>query len=150
MEISIIIPAYNVEKYIGDMLQDVSKQTLKNFEAIIVNDGSTDNTQSIIDDYCSKDTRFKLLIKENGGVSSARNAGLDVAKGKYIVFWDPDDSIPERSLEYLYESIERENADMAMGMRVLDTMTEKVRAVTLSELIRQKEISRMDAFSKEI
>lgn len=145
MEISIIIPAYNVEKYIGDMLQDVSKQTLKNFEAIIVNDGSTDNTQSIIDDYCSKDTRFKLLIKENGGVSSARNAGLDVAKGKYIVFWDPDDSIPERSLEYLYESIERENADMAMGMRVLDTMTEKVRAVTLSELIRQKEISRMDA-----
>lgn len=145
MKISIIIPAYNVEKYIGDMLKDVLNQSFGDFEAIIVNDGSTDNTQSIIDDYCSKDFRFKSIIKENGGVSSARNAGLDVAKGDYIVFWDPDDTIPEKSLEYLYDSITREQADMAIGMRVLDTMTEMVRAVTLSELIKQKEISRMDA-----
>lgn len=144
-KISIVIPAYNVEQYIGDMLKDVAKQTFDNFEAIVVNDGSTDQTQHIIDEYCRQDDRFKSIIKENGGVSSARNTGIDAAEGKYIVFWDPDDSIPKRSLEYLYESIENANADMAMGMRVLDTMTEKVRAVTLSELIKQEEISRMDA-----
>ena len=143
--ISIIIPAYNVEKYIRSMLNDVKKQTYKDFEAIIINDGSFDGTQQIVDEYCNSDSRFKCIFKENGGVSSARNLGLEVAQGEYIVFWDPDDSIPEKSLEYLLYSIESNNADMAIGMRVLDTMTDQSRAVTLSELIKQKEISKMDA-----
>lgn len=144
MKISIIIPAYNVVKYIEDMLKDVINQTFTDFEAIIINDGSTDGTQNIVDEYCNKDSRFKSIIKENGGVSSARNAGLDIAKGDYVVFWDPDDAIPKKSLEYLYDCIIKENADMAIGMRVLDNGMETIRATSLSQLIAQKEISKMD------
>lgn len=144
MKISIIIPAYNVEKYIGDMLRDVINQTFTDFEAIIINDGSTDSTQNIVDEYCNKDNRFKSIIKENGGVSSARNAGLDIAKGDYVVFWDPDDAVPKKSLEYLYDCITKENADMAIGMRVLDNGMEVIRAASLSQLISQSEISKMD------
>lgn len=144
MKISIIIPAYNVEKYIGDMLRDVLNQTFTDFEAIIINDGSTDGTQNIVDEYCNKDSRFKSIIQENAGVSSARNAGLDIAQGDYVVFWDPDDAIPKKSLEYLYDCITKENADMAIGMRVLDNGMETVRATSLAQLISQKEISKMD------
>ena len=144
MKISIIIPAYNVEKYIGDMLRDVLNQTFFDFEAIIINDGSTDGTQNIIDEYCNEDSRFKSIIQKNGGVSSARNAGLNVAQGDYVVFWDPDDAIPKKSLEYLYDCITKENADMAIGMRVLDNGMETIRAASLSQLISQKEISKMD------
>ena len=144
MKISIIIPAYNVEKYIEDMLKDVINQTFTDFEAIIINDGSTDGTQNIVDEYCNNDSRFKSIIKENGGVSSARNAGLDIAKGDYVVFWDPDDAIPKKSLEYLYDCITKENADMAIGMRVLDNGMEIIRAASLSQLISQQEISKMD------
>lgn len=144
MKISIIIPAYNVEKYIEDMLKDVINQTFTDFEAIIINDGSTDGTQNIVDEYCKKDSRLKSIIKENGGVSSARNAGLDIAKGEYVVFWDPDDAIPKKSLEYLYDCITKENADMAIGMRVLDSGMEVIRAASLSQLISQQEISKMD------
>lgn len=144
MKISIIIPAYNVEKYIGDMLRDVLNQTFTDFEAIIINDGSTDGTQNIVDEYCNKDSRFKSIIQENAGVSSARNAGLDIAQGDYVVFWDPDDAIPKKSLEYLYDCITKENADMAIGMRILDNGMETVRATSLAQLISQKEISKMD------
>ena len=144
MKISIIIPAYNVEKYIGDMLRDVLNQTFTDFEAIIINDGSTDGTQNIVDEYCNKDSRFKSIIQENAGVSSARNAGLDIAQGDYVVVWDPDDAIPKKSLEYLYDCITKENADMAIGMRVLDNGMETVRATSLAQLISQKEISKMD------
>lgn len=145
MEISIIIPAYNVEKYIADMLDDVKNQTFSDFEALIVNDGSTDGTAKIAEEYCKKDERFKLINKENGGVSSARNKGLDLAKGKYVVFWDADDAIPKRALEHLYESITNENADMAMGMQLLGGVMGKSRALSLKTLTRQKEISRMEA-----
>ncbi len=144
MKISIIIPAYNVEKYIGSMLEDVLNQTFTDFEAIIINDGSTDSTQNIVDEYCNRDNRFKSIVKENGGVSSARNRGLDAAKGDYVVFWDPDDAIPKKSLEYLYDCITRDNADMAIGMRVLDNGMEIVRATSLMQLISQREISKMD------
>ena len=77
-------------------------------------------------------------------MSSARNAGLEIAKGDYVVFWDPDDAIPKKSLEYLYDCITKENADMAIGMRVLDNGMEVIRAASLSQLISQQEISKMD------
>lgn len=101
MKYSIIIPVYNVEKYIDRCLKSILNQTYKEFEVIIVNDGTKDNSQKIIDKYTKKDKRFKSYIKENGGLSSARNYGVKYATGDYIVFIDSDDYV---SLDYL-ESI---------------------------------------------
>ena len=92
-KVSIVIPVYNVEQYIEKMLLSVERQEFKDWEAIIINDGSTDSSQRIIDDFVNKDRRFKSFIKDNGGVSSARNMGIDLASGEYVVFYDPDDYI---------------------------------------------------------
>lgn len=143
-KVSIIIPSYNVEQYIEDMLTAVEKQTMRDFEAIIVNDGSTDNTQNIIDKFCAKDTRFKSFVKENGGVSSARNMGLDNAQGKYVVFWDPDDYVPPKSLEALCEQAEKTGADLVIGKNIVNKVTERTEPLTLKKLIHGQEISKMD------
>ena len=91
--ISVIIPIYNVEKYLKKCLDSIIQQTFKDIEIICVNDGSTDNSQIIIDEYKQKDKRITNILKKNGGLSSARNAGIDIARGKYISFVDPDDYI---------------------------------------------------------
>lgn len=89
--ISIIIPCYNQGKYLTDTLVSVYQQTYKNWECIIVDDGSTDHTPEIAREWCAKDDRFCIVKKDNGGLSSARNAGLKIAKGEYIQFLDSDD-----------------------------------------------------------
>ena len=89
--ISVIIPVYNVEKYIKRCLDSVINQTYKNLEIILVDDGTPDSSGAICDEYAEKDERIKVIHKENGGVSTARNAGLDIATGEYITFVDPDD-----------------------------------------------------------
>ena len=89
--ISVIIPAYNAEKFIARALDSLIIQTCSNWQAIVINDGSSDATEEICKDYCSKDERIKLFTKENGGVSRARNTGLEKAEGKYICFLDADD-----------------------------------------------------------
>ena len=99
--ISIIIPIYNVEQYLRQCLDSVINQTYKNLEIILVDDGSTDNSGKICDEYAVKDNRIKVIHKENGGVSSARNAGIDIAKGEYIGFVDSDDYIEKDMYEYL-------------------------------------------------
>lgn len=91
MKLSIIIPVYNVEKYIIECIDSVLFQTYKDWELILVDDGSTDNSGKICDEYALKDNRIKVIHKENGGLSSARNAGLDIVKGEYITFIDSDD-----------------------------------------------------------
>ena len=102
MKFSIIVPVYNVEKYLEKCLESILNQTFKDFEAIIVNDGSTDNSQEIIDKYVNKDQKiFKSFKKENGGLSDARNFGIERAKGEYIVFLDSDDYIDENLLNTL-------------------------------------------------
>ena len=103
MKFSIIIPVYNVEEYIDKCLDSVLNQTYDNFEVIIVNDGTLDNSQSIINKYVKKDKRFKSYKKENGGLSSARNYGVKYATGNYLLFIDSDDFI---ELDYL-EKISR-------------------------------------------
>ena len=97
MKISIIIPVYNVEDYIRATLNSILKQTLTDFEVIIVNDDSPDNSQVIIDEFCEKDSRFKSYKELSGGVSSARNYGLEHASGEYVLFVDGDDIIPPKS-----------------------------------------------------
>lgn len=111
MHFSIIIPSYNSEKTIKRCLDSVLKQTFENFECLVIDDGSTDASREIIDSYAAKDTRFRVIHKENEGVSSSRNVGLDIAQGKYIIFIDADDYIDS---DYL-ENFSYSNADIIVA-----------------------------------
>ena len=97
--ISIIVPCYNIEKYISKTLESVRNQTFQNFEIILIDDGSKDNTGKILDDYNKKDKRIKVIHKINEGVSQARNIGIENAVGEYIYFLDGDDLIEKNLLE---------------------------------------------------
>lgn len=99
--ISVIVPVYNVEKYLHRCVDSILAQTFSDFELILVDDGSPDNCGKICDEYAEKDNRIYVIHKENGGLSDARNAGLDIAKGEYVFFCDSDDYIDE----YLFESV---------------------------------------------
>ena len=111
--VSVIIPAYNIEDYIGRCLDSIISQTYKNLEIIVVDDGSRDHTGEILDNYAKKDRRIKVIHKENGGVSSARNKGIEVAEGDYIGFIDGDDFIEPEMYKILVDLLEEENADIA-------------------------------------
>ena len=111
--VSVIIPAYNIEDYIGRCLDSVLSQKYKNLEIIVIDDGSSDRTGEILDDYEKKNHRMKVIHKENGGVSSARNIGIDRANGDYIGFVDGDDWVNPKLFETLVKLINEENADIA-------------------------------------
>jgi glycosyltransferase involved in cell wall biosynthesis len=114
MLISIIIPVYNVEKFLPRCLESIKNQTYTKLEVILVNDGSTDDSGLICDEYSKIDNRFVVIHKENGGVSSARNLALNRAKGKYIGFVDSDDWVELDMFERLYKLIQDNQADIAM------------------------------------
>lgn len=113
--ISIVIPVYNAEKYLEQCLNSIQNQTYKNFEVILVNDGSMDHSESICMDFVKVDTRFKYFTKVNGGASSARNFGLDNVTGDYITFIDADAWVDENHLEVLINNIKDNNSDMAVS-----------------------------------
>lgn len=98
---SCIVPIYNVEKYLPQCIESILNQTHSNFELILVDDGSPDNCGKICDEYEKKDNRIAVIHKKNGGVSAARNAGLDAATGEYICFSDSDDWLEKDYIEYL-------------------------------------------------
>lgn len=104
IKVSIIVPVYNTSKYLDKCLDSLTKQTLKDIEIIVVNDGSTDNSKDIIESWAKKDKRIKSYNKENGGQASARNLGLDVAMGEYIAFVDSDDYVDYNMYKILYNS----------------------------------------------
>lgn len=110
--ISIIVPVYNVENYLADCLDSLLKQTYKNIEIIVINDGSPDRSQKIIDQYAKKDSRIVPLIKENGGLSDTRNFGIKHARGKYIGFIDGDDYVEPDMCEKMYKKAIKENSDI--------------------------------------
>lgn len=110
--ISVIIPIYNVEKYLRRCLDSVKNQTFPDWEAICVNDGSPDNSAEILEEYAKKDARFKIVNKENGGLSDARNAGMAVASGKYILYLDSDDFIHPQTMEIAYSLALRDGSDI--------------------------------------
>lgn len=103
--ISVIVPVYKVEKYLPACLDSLLAQTYRNFELIVVNDGSPDDCWQIMQRYAAQDARVRIFNKENGGVSSARNFGLDVARGEYIGFVDSDDLVLPQYLEWLYDAL---------------------------------------------
>lgn len=112
-KISIIIPVYNVEKYLRDCLLSIQHQTFTDWEAIIINDGSTDASETICEEFVELNNRFKIYKKQNGGVSSARNLGIEKSTGEYIIFIDPDDYWNnEYTLEILYSTISKNKLDI--------------------------------------
>lgn len=112
--ISVIIPIYKVEKYLKKCINSVINQTHKNLEIILVNDGSPDCCREICEEYKNKDKRIVIINKENGGLSDARNAGIDVAKGKYIAFIDSDDYVSNDYIEYMYNLIVKYSSKMSI------------------------------------
>lgn len=114
IKISVVIPVYNVEKYLKQCLESVINQTLSEIEIICINDGSTDNSLQILGEYAEKDDRIKVISKRNGGISSARNMGMKYVKGDYIGFVDSDDWIELDMYEKLYENAKFYDSDMVM------------------------------------
>jgi len=112
IKISVIVPVYNVEKYIGKCIQSLLDQTFKNFEVIIIDDGSPDQSIVIAKKIVGEDPRFIFLEKENGGQGSARNMGLDYARAEYIAFIDSDDYVEAEYLACMFDKITQENADI--------------------------------------
>lgn len=114
-KVSVIIPVYNDEKYLKQCVESVLTQTYTNLEIILVDDGSTDHTPEICEEYREKYDQIRVLHKKNGGVGSSRNAGLALATGEYILFIDNDDWLEKHHIEELYKLAKENNADIAAG-----------------------------------
>ncbi|EPX11381.1 glycosyltransferase family 2 protein [Streptococcus agalactiae] len=115
-KISIIIPVYNVKKYLNDCIQSVINQTYNNLEIILIDDGSTDGSGDYCDEIAKKDSRIFVYHKTNGGLSEARNVGIKISTGKYITFIDSDDYIENLYIETLYNSLIEYKADMSLSI----------------------------------
>lgn len=113
-KVSVIIPVYNTEKYLKECLDSIVNQSLEDIEIICIDDGSTDNSLEILREYAENDSRFKIFSQENNGQGSARNYGLDVAKGEYIYFMDSDDFIELNTLSDCYDEASKNNLDFLM------------------------------------
>lgn len=112
IKVSVIVPVYNVEKYLPKCLHTLANQTLQDIEIIVVNDGTRDNSQAVIDSFVSKYPNIISLVKENGGLSDARNYGIPYAKGEYIGFVDSDDYVDENMYELLYHKAKQRDYDI--------------------------------------
>lgn len=112
--VSIIVPIYNVEQYLPKCIESAIAQTYKNIEILLVDDGSPDNCPTICDEYAAKDPRIKVIHKENGGLSSARNAGLEIFGGEYVFFLDSDDWIEPTTIEKMLAAIQTNHADLCL------------------------------------
>ena len=99
--VSIIVPVYNVEAYLSRCLESIAAQTFRDFECILVDDGSTDSSPALCDEWAQRDPRFRVLHQKNGGISAARNSGMDAAQGQYLVFSDDDDTLHPVSYTHL-------------------------------------------------
>ena len=114
VSVSVIVPVYNVEKYLVRCLDSIAAQSLREIEVICVDDGSTDRSPAILDDYTRKDPRFKILHQQNRYAGTARNLGMSKARGKYLVFWDSDDFFKKDALKKLFRQCEKDQADIAV------------------------------------
>ena len=112
MRFSIIIPVYNVEPYLRECLDSVLQQSYGDWEAVCVDDGSTDGSAAILTEYAARDSRFRIITQPNGGLSAARNTGLDNAQGDYILFLDSDDWLESNTLEILNTHLQPPNSDL--------------------------------------
>lgn len=152
-KVSIIIPVYNAEHYLEDILSDLISQTYQNIEIIIINDGSKDRSAEIIQEFARKDNRIQYILTENGGPSRARNLGLEIAQGEYIRFVDADDRLPLDSIQDMIDAIEKNTeADIVIGNYTIDNQQKYFTGIEIEEgLLESKEfaeqfIKRMKTF----
>src|SRR5690554_4713937 len=140
--ISIIVPVYNVEPFIEKCMLSILSQSYKNLEIILINDGSTDNLGNLCDAYSAIDPRVKVIHKKNGGLVSARNAGLEVAKGEYIGFVDSDDWIEVNMYESMYNCLKKHNSEICICNYLIDsnTSTTKSKLLFSLEVLNKKDI----------
>ncbi|SEP67450.1 Glycosyl transferase family 2 [Virgibacillus subterraneus] len=131
-QISIIVPIYNVEQYLHKCMGSILAQTFKNIEVILVNDGSTDKSSAICDLYENMDNRIEVIHKKNGGVSSARNKGIEAAKGEFIAFVDPDDVIEPTMYEELWKSAKQLDADIVVCP--IKTINQVINRISISSI----------------
>lgn len=125
--VSIVIPVYNVAEYLEGCMESVLQQTYKTLEIILVDDGSTDESGNLCDIYGQKDDRVKVVHKPNGGLSDARNEGIDIATGEYLYFLDSDDLIPEEAIDILVNIAEKSNCDVVIaGLQKFEDHVDKV------------------------
>lgn len=121
IKVSVIMPVYNVEKYVGKAIESILNQTLSEFEFLIVDDGTPDHSGEICDSYAEKDERIQVIHKENGGAPSARNAAIELAKGQYMYFMDSDDWAEPTMLEDMYRLAEQHKAQLVVAGFFIDT-----------------------------
>ena len=138
--LSVVVPVYNVEKYIDRCLDSIMNQTYQNLEIILVDDGSKDNSGCICDEYAKKDKRIKVVHKTNGGLSSARNAGLKAATGKYVGFIDSDDDIDLTMYEKMVNMIQKYEVDFVMAdyMRIFNDGSTFDKTINIDEGLYDK------------
>lgn len=143
-EISVIVPVYKVEKYLDQCVKSIVDQTFKDFELILVDDGSPDRCPQMCDEWARKDSRIRVVHKENGGAASARNLALQIFSGRYVLFVDSDDTIPCNAMEKMYAYAQHYSCDIVEGqMRVVrgesekesEEVKEKVRVYTRNEYL---------------
>lgn len=146
-KVSIIIPVYNMEKYLERCLNSILYQTFNDFEVIIINDGSTDKSEKICKDFALKDRRINIITTENKGLSSARNLGIDMALGKYIVFLDSDDWIENNFIELLFNKVELEKCDMVICGYKMDFTSNEYRSTDIE--CNDEVYNSLDEFMKE-
>lgn len=143
-KISVIIAAYNAEEYLSETMDSIFLQTMDNsdYEVIVVNDGSSDNTLSILNSYKANYSNLTIIDKENGGPSSARNAGLDIAKGEYIFFFDADDILELDALTSMYDAASEKQADLLIGKYDIFNRHTTIEIHNLDDLIELEEIEK--------
>lgn len=137
--ISVIVPVYNVEKYLRKCLDSIINQTYKNLEIILINDGSTDLCPQICDEYSAKDTRIKIIHQKNKGISATRNVGIELARGGYLAFIDSDDYVKKDFIECLYKRIVQDKSDFVMCN--FETVDENANKLNEYKKIREDEKS---------
>ena len=140
--VSVIVPVYNGEKYLQRCIESILKQTFQDFELLLIDDGSTDNSKKILEYYQDLDDRIHLYSKKNGGVSSARNLGLQQAKGIFITFIDADDYVSSQYLEILFNAMIKNNTDLVISnaIDVKDGKAQSIDRKTIGcKLLSQKE-----------
>ena len=146
--ISVIVPVYNSERFIRRCIYSILMQTYINFELIIINDGSTDNSLRICREYQKKDNRIKIYNQKNMGLSCARNAGIKMAEGTYISFVDSDDYIHPKFLEYLYIALISSNSDISMCYHIKSFFSSDLLCKKKYKELKSETISGMDAVMK--
>ena len=143
-KVSVVIPVYNVEKYLGECLDSVLRQTLKDLEVICVDDGSMDGSPAILAEYARKDPRIKVVTRANGGLSAARNTGMDAATGKYIYFLDSDDWIVDDAMEKCLVVCERDGLDQLVFGCEVHVSADDGRAIDMDMARRKAAYYRID------